>query len=68
MNRQKAKNARVFGWFYIGLSIVAIAVYTAKSLIAGDRDVSPALPILGMAVFFAGIISLARAKKASQDE
>jgi hypothetical protein len=68
MNRQKAKNARVFGWFCVGLSIVLLALYAAKSLFAGDRDVSPALPIIGMALLVAGITRLASAKKASQNE
>ena len=64
MNRQKARNARVFWWLCVGLSIVLFALYTAKSLFAGDRDVSPALPIIGMALLVAGIRGLASAKKA----
>ena len=68
MNRRKAKNARIFWWFCLGLSIVCLALYIAKSLFAGDHDVSPALPIIGMALLVASISGLARAKKASQNE
>lgn len=65
MNRQKAKHARVVRWFCLGMAIVLFALYAAKSLIPGDRDVSPALPIIGMALL---VISFAGAKKASQNE
>lgn len=64
MTGQKARNARVFWGFCVGLSIVLFARYTAKSLFAGDHDVSPALPFIGMALLVAGIRGLARAKKA----
>lgn len=68
MNKQKPRSARVFRWFCLGLSIVLIALYAAKSLFASDRDVSPALAIIGVALLFVSTIGFARAKKASQDE
>lgn len=66
MNREKAKNARVLGWFCVGLSIVILAIFILKSLfaIAADGDASPALLIIGIVLFIAGITGLARAKKA----
>ena len=66
MNKEKAKRARVFAYFCLGLSIVNLALYIAKSLFA-DSDPSPALLITGMAMLIAGSIGLARAKKASQE-
>ena len=67
MNKEKAKRARVFAYFCVGLAIVNFAIYVAKSLFPADRDPSPALLITGMAALLAGIIGLARAKKASQE-
>ena len=67
MNKGKAKRARVFAYFCVGLAIVNFAIYVAKSLFAADSDPSPALLITGMAMLIAGSIGLARAKKASQD-
>lgn len=68
MNGRKAKNARISGWFCFGSAIVLLGLYAAKSLFAGDRDVSPALAIIGIALLVVGINRFARAKKASQNE
>ena len=69
MTKEKAKRARVFAYFCLGLSIVLFAVYIAKSLfaIAADSDPSPALLIIGIALLIVGNIMLAGAKKASQE-
>lgn len=66
MNKEKAKRTRVVAYFLLGLSIVNLALYIAKSLFA-DTDPSPALLVTGMATLIVGSIGLARAKKASQE-
>ena len=68
MNQTKAKYVRIAAWCCFGLSIVLFALYAAKSLFAGDRDVSPALAIVGMASLVVGMSGLAGAKRASQSE
>ena len=66
MDAKQARYASVSGWLCVGLSILMLALYAVKSLT--DRDVSPALPIIGIVVLSIGITGLARAKKASQQE
>ncbi|HUP66015.1 MAG TPA: hypothetical protein VM557_12135 [Thermoanaerobaculia bacterium] len=67
MNEQKAKRARGFAYFCVGLAIGNFAIYVAKSLFVADSDPSPALLIIGMAMLIAGSIAFARAKKASEE-
>ena len=68
MNMRTAKNARISGRFCFGFAIVLFAIYAAKSLFTGDRDVSPTLAIMGMALLVVGIGVSASAKKAPQKE
>ena len=68
MNGHNVNKGRVFGWLCLGLSILLLALYGLKSPFAADRDVSPALVIIGMALLISGAASLRSAKKASQNE
>jgi hypothetical protein len=67
MNKQQAKRARVVAYICFGLAIVNVSIYVAKSLFAAGSEPSPALWITAMAMFIAGSLGLALAKKASQE-
>lgn len=67
MNKETSKRARGFAYVCFGLAILNFSIYVAKSLFAADSDPSPALLVTGIATLIAGMIGLARAKKASQE-
>lgn len=66
MNKENAKSTRAAAYFLIGLSVVNVGLYIAKSLFS-DRDPSPALLVTGMATLLVGSIALARARKTSEE-